>query len=476
MKKILYAGAEIMPFAATGGLGDVLGSLPAAIAKECKGDADVRVVMPLYKTVKPEWRAQMKDEAVIYVDLAWRHQYCGIKSLEKDGVTFYFIDNEYYFGRDKLYGYYDDGERYAFFSKAILDLMGAVSFYPDIYNANDWQTAMSVVYLEKMYKKYEAYRHIKSVFTIHNIEYQGKYPYSIIPDVLGIGEYDTLDYDGCVNVMKGAIECAWKVSTVSPTYANEILGEEKSHGLCHCLCNHVGKLSGILNGIDYNYYDPSKDTEIEKNFTSRSTGRKKENKFALQRELGLPERDVPMLAVISRLASHKGLDLIKDVLSGIVAENDLQFVVLGTGEADFEEFFKWLEREYPDKCRALITYNRDLAKRLYAASDIFLMPSKSEPCGLSQMIASRYGSIPVVRETGGLYDSIKGYWIDEAGEIQGNGFTFANYNSYELRDRIEAALALYADEDLRKRMTVKIMKTDFSWSASAKKYLEMYEI
>ena len=476
MKKILYAGAEVMPFGATGGLGDVLGSLPAAIVKECKGDADVRVVMPLYKSVKPEWRAQMEDVAVIYVDVAWRHQYCGIKSLKKDGVTFYFIDNEYYFGRDKLYGYYDDGERYAFFSKAILDLMGAVSFYPDVYNANDWQTAMSVVYLEKIYKKYGAYRNIKSVFTIHNIEYQGKYAYSTLSDVFGIGEFDTLDYDGCVNVMKGAIECAWKVSTVSPTYAKEILGEEKSHGLYHCLRNHEDKLVGILNGIDYDYYNPSTDEGIAKNFTWRSTGRKVENKYALQRELGLPERDVPMLAVISRLASHKGLDLIKEILADVVAKNDLQFVVLGTGESDYEEFFRWLEREYPEKCRALITYNRDLAKRLYAASDIFLMPSKSEPCGLSQMIASRYGSIPVVRETGGLYDSIKGYWLDENGNIWGNGFTFANYNAGELYDRINAALALYADPELRQKMTVKIMKTDFSWSASAKKYLEMYEI
>ena len=475
MKKILYAGSEVMPFGATGGLGDVLGSLPAAIAKECDGDADVRVVLPLHKAVKAEWRAQMKDEAVIYVDLAWRHQYCGIKSLKKDGVTFYFIDNEYYFGRDKLYGYYDDGERYAFFSKAILDMMSAVDFYPDVYNANDWQTALSVVYLEKIYKKYPSYRNIKSVFTIHNIEYQGKYDFSIMGDVFGLGNYDLLEYDGCVNVMKGAIECAWKVSTVSPTYANEILGAEKSHGLCHCLCNHRGKLTGILNGIDYNYYDPANDKEIASNFTAEDTDGKLANKKALQRELGLPESDAPMLAVISRLASHKGLDLVKAVLADIVANNDLQFVVLGTGEHDYEEFFKWLESEYPDKCRALIAYNRDLAKRLYAASDIFIMPSKSEPCGLSQMIASRYGSIPVVRETGGLYDSIKGYW-EKDGEIFGNGFTFANYRSEELGDRIYAALALYADPAKRKAMVSKVMSTDFSWSASAKKYLEMYEI
>ncbi len=476
MKKILYAGAEIMPFGATGGLGDVLGSLPAAIVKECKGEADVRVVMPLYKTIKEEWRSKMTDEAVIYVDLSWRHLYCGIKSLKKDGVTFYFIDNEYYFGRDKLYGYYDDGERFAFFSKAILDLMSAVDFYPDVYNANDWQTAASVVYLERIYKKDARYLNIRSVFTIHNIEYQGQYGYGFMSDVLGIGEYDTLDYNGCVNLMKGAIECSWKVSTVSPTYANEILGEEKSHGLCYCLRQHTDKLTGILNGIDYDYYDPAHDEGIAKNFTWRSVGRKAENRAALQRELALPERDVPMLSVISRLAAHKGLDLIKDILAKVVAENDVQFVVLGTGEADYENFFRWLESEYPSKCRALITYNRDLAKRIYAGSDIFLMPSKSEPCGLSQMIASRYGSIPVVRETGGLYDSIKGYWVDEKGGIQGNGFTFANYRSDELADRINAALSVFADEEQRHALVTKIMRTDFSWSASAKKYLEMYEI
>ncbi len=474
MKKLLYAGAEVMPFAATGGLGDVLGSLPVAIARECNEDADVRVIMPLYKAIKDEWREKMTDEGVIYVDLSWRHQYCGIKSLVKEGVTFYFIENEYYFGRDRLYGYHDDGERYAFFSKAILDLMAAVEFYPDVYNANDWQTAASIVYLEKIYKKREAYENIKSVFTIHNIEYQGKFGYDMMSDVLGVSEYETFDYDGCVNLMKGAIRCASRVSTVSPTYAREILGEAKSHGLHYCLRDQSGKLTGILNGIDYDYYDPVRDRCIEKNYTWRSVERKLDNKNALQRQLGLPERDVPMLSVISRLASHKGLDLVKEMIAKVIEEKDVQLVILGTGEAELEEFFRRLEGKYPDSCRALIAYDRDLAKRIYAASDIFLMPSKSEPCGLSQMIACRYGAIPVVRETGGLYDSIKSYREDGKGRLQGNGFTFSDYDSGALYGAVNAAVELCGDKDKKRAFVSKIMREDFSWSASAKKYLQMY--
>ena len=476
MKTIMFAGAEVMPFGATGGLGDVLGSLPAAIKAKCGDDADVSVVMPLYKAVKPEWREKMTLVKEFTVALAWRNQYCGVKMLEKDGVKFFFIDNEYYFGRDKLYGYYDDGERFAFFSKAVVDMMAELNYYPDVFNANDWQTAAAVVYLKRLYADKWGYDHIKTVYTIHNIEYQGKYSPMTLGDLFGLGpkDEDYLAYDGCLNLMKGAIVLADKVSTVSPKYAEEILGEEKSHGLYHILRENEYKLTGILNGIDYTYYDPAQDNCIAKNYTWRSSARKVENKAALQRELSLPERDVPMMAVISRLASHKGLDLVRECIGRVLSSEDVQFVLLGTGEPEFEEFFKWLESAYPTKCRALITYDRDLSKRIYAASDIFLMPSKSEPCGLSQMIASRYGSIPVTRETGGLFDSIKGYWEDEKGNIQGNGFTFANYSSDELLDRIYAALALVNNPEKRKAMVSKVMRTDFSWSASADSYLEMY--
>ncbi len=478
MKKILFVGAEVMPFAATGGLGDVMGSLPAALKAAKKDSVDVRVILPLYAAVSDEWRAQMKEEVVFHFDLSWRRSYCGIKSLQKDGVTYYFVDNEYYFKRGALYGFFDDGERYAYFSKAVMESLIKLDFYPDIIHANDWQSALTVVYLNTKYRNIEGFEKTKTVYTIHNIEYQGKYDFSILGDVfdLGPGAYALMRYDECINLTKAAIECADRVSTVSPKYAEEIQTAEYSHGLHYVLSRNAHKLCGILNGIDYDYYNPAKDAPLAKNYDRRNTiNGKRENKLALQRTYGLPERaDVPMLAIISRLASHKGLDLVSEIAYDVVRNNDVQLVVLGKGEAKFESFFTELERNYPDKVKALLTYDRDLSKRIYAACDIFIMPSKSEPCGLSQMIASRYGAMPVVRETGGLYDSIKGYWVDN-GEIKGNGFTFANYSSAELRDRIQAALALYYDEPQYKKFVSKITGTDFSWAVSAEKYMEMYE-
>ncbi len=477
MKKILFVGAEVMPFAATGGLGDVMGSLPAAIKSKEKNNVDVRVILPLYAAVNDTWRAQMKDEVIFNFHLAWRDSYCGIKSLEKDGVKYYFVDNEYYFKRGALYGFYDDGERYAYFCKAVMEALIRLDFYPDVIHANDWQSALTVVYLNTKYRNIEGFSKTKTVYTIHNIEYQGKYSFSILGDVfdLGPGSYALMRYDDCINLTKAAIECADKVSTVSPKYAQEIQTAEYSHGLHYVLARNAHKLCGILNGIDYAYYNPAKDAPLAKNYDRRNIlAGKRENKLALQREYGLPERaDAPMLAIISRLASHKGLDLVAEVAYDIVRNNDVQLVVLGKGESRYESFFSELERNYPDKVKALLTYDRDLSKKIYAACDIFVMPSKSEPCGLSQMIASRYGAIPVVRETGGLYDSIKGYWVDN-GEIRGNGFTFANYSAYELKDRIEAALALYYDAPQYKKFVSKVSGTDFSWASSAEKYMEMY--
>lgn len=478
MKKILFIGAEVMPFAATGGLGDVMGSLPVAIKAKEKNNVDVRVVMPLYGTINDEWRSQMKEEAVFTVSLSWRNLYCGVKSLQKDGVTYYFIDNEFYFKRGALYGFFDDGERYAYFCKAVMEMLLHLEYYPDVINANDWHSALAVVYLNTKYRYHPELADTKSVYTIHNIEYQGKYSFAILGDVFDLGPeyYALMRYDDCINLMKAACECADRISTVSPRYAEEIKTAEYSHGLYHVLYRNSAKLRGILNGIDYDYYNPSKDTVLYKNYDRRSfTKGKAENKMALQREYGLPERaDVPMLAIISRLATHKGLDLVEQIAHDLVRNNDIQFVILGKGEARYENFFSDLERAYPDKVRALLTYDRDLSKKIYAAADIFVMPSKSEPCGLSQMIASRYGAVPVVRETGGLADSIKGYWVDN-GEIKGNGFTFANYSSAELYDRINAALALYADKAQNKKFISKIMGTDFSWAASAEKYMDMYD-
>lgn len=475
MRKILFVGAEVMPFAATGGLGDVLGSLPAALKREHGDDIDVRVVMPLYDAIKPEWRNQMKQEAVFNLALSWRNLYCGVHSLVKDGVTYYFIDNEYYFKRGALYGYGDEAERYAFFCKAAVEMLGVIGFYPDVLHAHDWQAALSITYLNFEYRWRREYQNIKTVFTIHNIEYQGQFPNSVVGFVFGFGHSDYLDYNGCINLMKCAIEMANVVTTVSPRYAEEIRSNEYAHGLAPILEKNAHKLTGILNGIDYDYYNPESDYAIYEKFTSGDIEKKRRNKTELQKRLGLPVReDVPLVAIVSRLASHKGLDLVRDVAYRLVDNHDIQLVILGKGEAQYENFFVDLERCRHDKVRALMMYDRDLSKCIYAAADIFLMPSKSEPCGLSQMIASRYGAIPVVRETGGLYDSIKGYWLLN-GTILGNGFTFANYSSEELYERTNAAIELYHNNELYPLFMKKIMDTDFSWGTSARKYYMLYE-
>ncbi len=477
MKKILLIGAEAMPFAATGGLGDVLGSLPLAVSKAGGAEVDVRVVLPLYSAVSQAWRAQMTLEIEYEVALSWRKQYCGVYRFCKDGVTYYFIDNEYYFKRDTLYGCFDDGERFAFFCKAAIDMLGKIGFYPDVIHAHDWQAALTLIYLDRKYRQIQGYEHIKTIFTIHNIEYQGKYDFGILGDVFELSDNDRsiVEYDGCINLMKGAIVSANIVSTVSPRYAEEICTAEYAHGLHPILTDNQEKLCGILNGIDYEYYNPEKDPCIAKNFTCQTIGEKTENKVSLQKEVGLPvRRDIPMIAVISRLAAHKGLDLISEIVYNVMKDHDVQLVVLGKGEGRYESFFEGLQNAFPDKVSALITYDRDLSKRIYAACDIFLMPSKSEPCGLSQMIASRYGAIPVTRETGGLYDSIKPYW-EENGTIHGNGFTFSNYRSEELSERTLAAIELWHTEEKRIPLVERIMKTDFSWDASALQYLRMYE-
>ena len=315
MKKILFVGAEAMPFAATGGLGDVMGSLPAALS--ATGEADVAVVLPLYAAINEKWRAQMKEEVIFTVSLSWREQYCGVYSLVKDGVKYYFIDNEYYFKRPALYGFFDDGERYAYFCKAIPEVMRHLNYYPDILHAHDWQAALSVVYLNRFYRQLPEFKNIKTVFTIHNIEYQGKYDFSILGDVFALGESERslMEHSGCINLMKAAIECADAVSTVSPRYADEIKTAEYAHGLEHCLQNNAHKLRGILNGIDYTYYNPESDPVLLTGFTPTRMAGKAKDKTAMQKEVGLPERkDVPMLSIISRLASHKGLDIVTECI------------------------------------------------------------------------------------------------------------------------------------------------------------------
>lgn len=473
-KSILFAGAEVMPFAATGGLGDVLGSLPAALSAR---GLDVRVVMPLYSAVGEKYRSEMKKEAEFILQLAWRQQYCGVYSIRKDDVTYYFIDNEYYFAREGLYGHYDDGERYAYFCTALLEMLPHIGFFPDILHAHDWQAALSVIYLRCKYSADERYASIRRIFTIHNIEYQGKYDPYILGDVFALSDADrsVVEYDGCINLMKGAVECAEAVTTVSPRYADEIMSPEYSHGLHHILRRYAGKVSGILNGIDYSYYNPWTDPILDKHYSARRQGGKAACRTSLRADLKLEDDvSVPIISLITRLASHKGLDIVLDAIEGILNATGAQLVILGKGEARYESYFRELEAARPDKVRALITYDRDLSRRIYAASDIFLMPSKSEPCGLSQMIASRYGAIPVVRETGGLADSILPYYEDGEGVMHGNGFTFAGYTAGELYERTVAAAELWRNTEKRKAFIEKIMTVDFSWAASADKYIALY--
>jgi len=470
MSKILFVAAEAVPFASTGGLGDVIGSLPEAIVKADKS-ADVRVVLPLHEKITPDTRMQMTKVAEFTVALSWRNLYCGVWSLKKGGVTYYFIDNEYYFKRPKLYGEYDDAERYAYFSKAAIDMLPHIGFYPDILHAHDWQAAMSVIYLRRMY----SYPDIHTVYTIHNIEYQGVYNFSILSDVLGLSTADSeiLEYRGDINFTKGAIVCCDKLTTVSQKYSEEIRTPFYSYGLYHVINRFSFKTMGIVNGIDYKVYNPNTDPDIPAKYSySRNLKNKTLCKTALQEKVGLTvSPDTPMVAMITRLASHKGLDLVKRIIDEALATEDMQFVLLGTGEKDYEDFFRELESRFPGRVRALLEFNKKLSKEIYAGADLFLMPSKSEPCGLSQMMASRYGTVAIVRETGGLYDTIKPF-DHTTGE--GNGVTFVTYNAHDMLDAIRRALALYRSKDF-KLLRKNAMTTDFSWEISAKRYLAMYE-
>lgn len=467
-RSILFVAGESQPFAASGGLGDVIGSLPAQLVK--KG-LDVRVVMPLYAEIGQNWRSQMKFVKNFNVALSWRNQYCGIFQIEHRGVTYYFIDNEYYFKRDGLYGFFDDGERFAFFSKAVVELMLEINYLPDIVHAHDWQAGLVPVYLKTIYNDRDEFRRMKLVYTIHNIEYQGKFGIDIMEEVIGIPSWakSLMDYDGCVNIMKAAIVCSDIVTTVSPTYAKEILSPQFSHGLHFIMESNKNKLRGILNGIDYESYDPEKDRALFANFTAETAEQKALNKTALQKMLNLNVDDsVPMIGIISRLVSHKGVDLIRGALEWILNEK-VQVVILGKGDIMYERYFTDLEHSYGNKFKAIIAYNQDLSRKIYAASDLFLMPSKSEPCGLSQMIASRYGAVPIVRETGGLYDSIKDFGCEGGG----NGYVFANYDAHDMLYVINKAIADYGSPNWMDKVKL-VMKKDFSWERSAADYAEMY--
>ncbi len=467
--KVLFAASEALPFAMSGGLADVAGALPKALRKRVIG---CRVVMPLYETVSEELRSQMRFVTSITVPVAWRRQYCGIFEAKVGSVTYYLLDNQYYFKRPNLYGYYDDAERYAFFSRAVLEILPYIDFKPDIIHCNDWQTGMVPVYLDMFYKFDPFYADIKTIFTIHNIQYQGKYGHDLLEDVLGLPKEnsDVVDYDGCVNIMKGAIMCCDKITTVSPTYSKEILDPYYSHGLDYVLKDKQDKLTGIVNGIDVDVYNPETDAMIFKNFSASDMSGKAVNKAELQKALKLPERvDVPLIGIVSRLVEHKGFDLVKAVFEELLQE-DVQFAILGSGEWTYETFFYEMSKKYPEKVGLKLGFVPDLAHKIYAGADIFLMPSKSEPCGLAQMVALRYGTIPIVRETGGLNDTIK-----DSGDGVGNGFTFKNYNAHEMKDTILRAVDGYKNKEGWEILKNRAVSCDNSWNASAGSYISLYK-
>ncbi len=467
--KVLFASSEAYPFAMSGGLADVAGALPKALRRRLVG---CRIVMPLYSSISEELRKKMNFIGHITVSVAWRRQYCGIFEAHMDGVIYYFIDNQYYFKREGLYGHYDDAERFAFFSRAVLDIIPHIGFTPDIIHCNDWQTAMVPVFLNTMYRDSEPYRDIKTVFTIHNIQYQGKYGKELISDVLGLPEESEslVEYDDCVNFMKGAIQCADRITTVSPTYAKEILDPYYSHGLDSILKQVTFKLTGIVNGIDYEVYDPAADPLIYQTYTADDPAGKARNKAMLQKELGLPQKsDVPVIGMVTRLVKHKGIDLVKCVFEELL-QADLQFVILGSGEWEFETFFHEMSKKYPEKMGLKLGFEPTLAHRIYAGADIFLMPSQSEPCGLAQMVALRYGTVPIVRKTGGLNDT-----ISDSGDNAGNGFTFDCYNAHDMENAVWRALAGYADKHGWDILRRRDMLCDNSWSSSAGAYIRLYK-
>ena len=465
--KILFAASEAVPYAASGGLADVIGSLPKEF---CGKGHDCRVVIPLYKSIPDTLRKKMIMVTNMTVDVSWRKQYCGIFKAVHEGVTYYFIDNEYYFNRDGLYGFYDDCERFVFFDRAVLEMLKYIGFTPDIINCHDWQTSLIPVYYSIYYKYQKGYSNIKSVITIHNIEYQGKYGKETLTELMGIPMYNAslLDYDGYVNMLKGAIETADKIVTVSPSYAWEILDPWYAHGLDRILVTKQYKLRGILNGIDTELYDPENDKFTVKHYSKSDLSGKAICKAALCDELGLQKGDGPIIGMVSRFVAHKGIDLIRCVFDDMI-KLGFRFAILGSGDRMYEDFFREMASRYEGKVSVTVGFVPELSHRIYAGSDMFLMPSQSEPCGLAQMISMRYGTVPIVRETGGLRDSVR-----DNGGTNGNGFTFKTYNANDMLDALKRAMNVYKDGEAWKELMLRDMNCDYSWSASADMYIDTY--
>ena len=474
--QIVFASAECAPFVKTGGLGDVAGSLPAALVR---AGAEVIVMVPKYATIKDEYKAQMEHFSDFYVSLGWRNEYCGLEKLEHDGVTYMFIDNERYFARDYPYGFFDDGERFAFFSKAITESLQHLpaGFECDILHCNDWQTALAPVFLREFYQGLPLYDRVKTVFSIHNVAFQGQFSDTVMEDILGVAHIPAaasqLRCDACsINYMLGALRYADAITTVSPTYANEIQTPEFGEGLDGVLRERSYALQGILNGIDVAGFDPATDKRIAANYTVEDRSGKAVCKAKLQEELGLEVRDDrPLMVMVTRLTRQKGMDLVMYALDRILA-GGVQMAVLGTGDRDYEDGLRYFQDKYPGTMAARIEFDPALSQRMYAAADMFLMPSKFEPCGLSQIIAMRYGTLPIVRETGGLKDTVVPY-NEFTGE--GTGFSFSNFNGDEMGDAVFRAARLFWDNrDAWNQLVTQAMSQDFSWTRSADKYLDLY--
>lgn len=471
--KLLFAAAECAPFFKTGGLGDVAGSLPKEIARN---GVDTVVVLPYFTKMADRYKEQLVDLFHFEIEVGWRRQYCGVKSLQQKGVTYYFIDNMYYFDRENLYGYYDDGERFAFFQMAVIELMEKIDFIADVVHVNDYHTAFIPVLLKEKYHWIHAYQGLRTVLTIHNIEFQGQYGPNVLADLFGMGteryEDGTLRLGDALNFMKGGILYADRVTTVSPSYAQEIQTQDFGCGLDPILRMESGKLSGILNGIDYENNDPETDPFLTEHYSLEDLSGKDKNKAALQKEMGLRvDPTVPLIAVVSRLTYQKGFQLVVDELENLM-QLDVQFVLLGTGDPDFEYQLTAIGASYPEKCAIRIDFDLSLAQRMYASADMFLMPSAFEPCGLSQMIAMRYGTIPVVHKIGGLKDTVIPF---NPVEGQGTGFGFREFTSYQMMECLKKAIELYHDSPVTwSDMVHQAMIQDFSWNNSCSKYLALY--
>lgn len=472
--KILYVAAEAVPFAKTGGLADVAGSLPKALKAD---GVDVRVIMPKFGMIPEAYRNAMEHVYDGELPVAWRKKYVGLDKYELDGVTYYFVDNEEYFNREGFYGYDDDAERFSFFSRAVLDLLPAMDFWPDVIHTNDWHAGLVNVFLKLEHMGDARYERIKTVYTIHNLKYQGVFPKDVMPDVLGLDwkyfNNGDLEFYDAVNFMKGGIIYADAITTVSKTYAKEIQYPYFGEHLDGLLRSREQDLSGIVNGIDYSVYNPRTDKYIFETYDEESLDRKLDNKTELQKSLGLPERrNVPLIAIVSRLVEPKGMDLVVRMMDELLQHEDIQLVVLGTGEKRYEDWFKGLAWRYPKKVSVNIYFSNELAQRIYAGADIFLMPSNYEPCGIGQLIALRYGTIPVVRQTGGLKDTVQQY---NKYTQEGNGFVFENYNAHEMMYALKRALSFYGNYEIWHKIQLNAVQADYSWKRSAKEYEALYE-